>query len=155
MSHAHGGGEAGEPNLIPLLDLVFQLIMFFMITVNFVRTDQFNEEVQLPVAQAAVPMDRAADNWVFLNMNQDGKLIVSSGEDLSTPGKIKVFVERQKRVLEREAAERGHKGELKVVIVLRAHRDARYKDVWEALDSCNKAGYQRWQLRVLYQGKAS
>ena len=151
MSHAHGGGESGEPNLVPLLDLVFQLIMFFMITVNFVRTDQINEAVLLPVAQAAVPMDRAADNWVFLNMDKDGKLIVSSGEDLSTPGKVGVYVERQKRDLEREARLRGFTGELKVVIVVRAHRNATYQAVWEALDSCNKAGYQRWQLRVLYQ----
>ncbi len=154
MSQGHDSGAA-EPNLVPLLDLVFQLIMFFMITVNFVRTDQINEEVQLPVAQAAVPMDRAADNWVFLNMNQDGKLLVSSGDDLSTPGKLRVYLDNQKRDLEREARLRGQTGEVKVVVVLRAHRDASYKNVWEALDACNKVGYQRWQLRVLHQGKAS
>jgi biopolymer transport protein ExbD len=147
---AQGHAEAGEPNLIPLLDLVLQLIMFFLITVNFVRVEQLNEEVLLPVAQAAQPMDRAAHNWVFLNMNKDGKLITPNNDDLSTPGKIKVYVDREKKTLEREARELGHKGELRVVIVLRAHRDARYKDVWEALDACNKVGYQRWQLRVLH-----
>ncbi len=36
----HGHHNEAEPNLIPLLDLVFQLIMFFMITVNFVRVEQ-------------------------------------------------------------------------------------------------------------------
>ncbi len=146
---AHGGGD-GEPNLIPLLDLVFQLIMFFMITVNFVRIDQINEEVALPSAQAAVPMDQTADNWVFLNMSREGKLIVSSGEDLGTPGKIKVYVERERKKLEREARLRGQEGDIHVIIVLRAHKWATYKNVWEALDACNKAGYQRWQLRVNY-----
>jgi biopolymer transport protein ExbD len=148
-----GAGEAAEPNLVPLLDLVFQLIMFFMITVNFVRLDQINEEVVLPPAQQAVPMDKAADNWVFLNMNKDGKLLVSTGESLDTPSKLKAYVERQRRTLESEARERGHVGEFKVVIVLRAHQDARYKEVWEALDACNKAGYHRWQLRVRYVQK--
>ncbi len=152
----HGGGDSNaEPNLIPLLDLVFQLIMFFMITVNFVRVDQLNEEVALPVAQAAVPMDQAADNWVFLNMSKAGKLLVSTGDDLSTPGKVRLYVEREKLALVREARERGETKDIKVVIVLRAHKDARYKDVWEALDSCTKAGYQRWQLRVLYQPPSS
>src|SRR5438445_4970395 len=101
MSSDHGG-EAGEPNLIPLLDLVFQLIMFFMITVNFVRVDQLNEDVALPVAQAAVPLDQSAHNYVFLNMNKNGKLLVGSGDDVSTPGKLRVFVDREKRKLEAE-----------------------------------------------------
>lgn len=153
MSSGHGG-EAGEPNLIPLLDLVFQLIMFFLITVNFVSAEQLNEEVLLPTAQAAKPLDQSADNFVFLNMNKDGKLLVGSGDDVSTPGKLRVYVDREKKALDREARERGFQGELKVVIVLRAHKEARYKDVWEALDSCTKAGYQRWQLRVLYQPTA-
>jgi biopolymer transport protein ExbD len=150
----HGGHNEAEPNLIPLLDLVFQLIMFFMITVNFVRVEQLNENVVLPAAQAAVPMDQTADNWVFLNMNKDGKLIVSTDENLDTPGKLRVYVEREKKALEREARARGQQGEIRVVIVLRAHRWARYQDVWNALDACNKAGYQRWQLRVLYQPKS-
>jgi biopolymer transport protein ExbD len=154
MSHGHGG-EAGEPNLIPLLDLVFQLIMFFMITVNFVRVDQLSEEVALPLAQAAVPLDRTAHNYVFLNMNKNGKLLVGSGDDVSTPGKLRVYVDREKKTLEREARERGFKGEVRVVVVLRADKQATYKAVWEALDSCTKAGYQRWQLRVLHQPKGS
>jgi biopolymer transport protein ExbD len=100
-------------------------------------------------------MDQTADNWVFLNMNKDGKLLVSSGEDLDTPGKIRVYVERARKVLEREARARGQEGDIRVVIVLRAHRWARYQDVWDALDACTKAGYERWQLRVLYKGKSS
>ncbi len=35
--------DAADPNLVPLLDVVLQLIMFFMITVNFVRVDQFDD----------------------------------------------------------------------------------------------------------------
>src|SRR6516164_4617231 len=121
------GEEAGEPNLIPLLDLVFQLIMFFMITVNFVRAEQLNEEEALPLAQAAVPLDKSAHNYVFLNMNKGGKLIVGSGDDVSTPGKLRVYVDREKRKLEREARERGFKGDVKVVVVLRADKEASYK----------------------------
>ncbi len=33
-----------DPNLVPLLDLVFQLIMFFMICVNFV-SEQVNSDI--------------------------------------------------------------------------------------------------------------
>ena len=37
------GHEELDINLTPLLDLVLQLIMFFMITINFVRADQFDD----------------------------------------------------------------------------------------------------------------
>ncbi len=144
----HGGQD--EPNLVPLLDLVFQLIMFFMITVNFVRTDQINEEVTLPMAQAGVPMDQAAEDWIFLNMNREGNL-VGHAEDLNTPGwgKLRAHLSREKESLQRQADLQGKKGEVKVVVVLRAHKDARYGKIWEVLKACTEAGYKRWQLRVL------
>src|SRR4051794_11267402 len=165
MAQGHGG--EGEPNLIPLLDLVLQLIMFFMITVNFIRVEQLSEEVLLPVAQDAVPMDRTADNWVFLNMDKDGNLVNPPSEDEPesggqpkekvaekdlTLGKIQVAVARVKRSIEREAHLRDPNAPPpNIVIVLRAHRDASYKAVWDVLDTCRKAGYERWQLRVLHK----
>ena len=51
------------------------------------------------------------------------------------------------------AAEKGKTGEPRVVVVLRADKDTRYKDVWEVLQSCTRAGYRRWQLRVMTIGK--
>jgi biopolymer transport protein ExbD len=152
MSHGGGNVEAEnlDPNLTPLLDVVMQLIMFFLITVNFVAADQFNKKIQLPKAQVAAPLDQAADNWVFLNMDADGNLLVRDGT-LDTPSKLKAHVERERRDLQRRARILGQAEDVNVVIVLRADQEARYQQVWEALDSCMKAGYQRWQLRVEYQ----
>ena len=45
----------------------------------------------------------------------------------------------------------GRTEDINVVIVLRADKEARYHQVWEALDSCMRAGYSRWQLRVEYK----
>jgi biopolymer transport protein ExbD len=46
-------GEARvEPDLVPLLDLVLQLVMFFMVCVNFV-SEQINANVQLPLSASA------------------------------------------------------------------------------------------------------
>ena len=52
-----GSGEAlvVEPNLISLLDLVMQLLMFFIMCVTFV-TDQAAAEISLPDSQAAAPI---------------------------------------------------------------------------------------------------
>jgi biopolymer transport protein ExbD len=152
MKASSARGEKLEVNLTPLLDLVLQLIMFFMITVNFVRTERVNDEVRLPIVQSATPLDRSADNWVFLNMNRDGKILVSSDERLDSTARLRAHLQREKESIDRAARERGIK-ELKTFIVLRVDKDAHYRDVWEVLDICSRAGYAGWQMRVIRQLK--
>src|SRR5712691_3520733 len=101
MSHGPSQGEATEPNLTPLLDVVLQLIMFFMITVNFVRVDQLNEDIKLPVAQAAVPMDQSAEDWVFLNLDKNGKLLGSDTKAIRNPAELKAHLQSKRTELER------------------------------------------------------
>jgi len=147
---ASAGAEGTDPNLTPLLDVVLQLIMFFMITVNFVRVDQFSDEIVLPVAQNATPLDNTAEEFLFLNLNKEGKLVGTlSNFPLDTPGKMKVFLSREKVELERTARDKGNKGPIKIVIVLRADQNTRYSEVWKVLDSCKQAGFVHWQLRVM------
>jgi biopolymer transport protein ExbD len=141
--------DAADPNLVPLLDVVLQLIMFFMITVNFVRVDQFDDAIKLPVAQMAVPLDKASEVFIFLNLDSEGKLVGTlSNFALDTPEKIRAHLMREKIDLERIARERGKQGEVKVAVVLRADGNCRYGQIWTVLDSCQRAGYKRWQLRV-------
>jgi biopolymer transport protein ExbD len=147
------GSEGADPNLTPLLDLVLQLIMFFMITVNFVRVDQFDDSIRLPVANSAMPMDksdREAEDWVFLNLSADGKLVGTlSTFELNTPEKIKVHLMQEKANLERAARARGKTGEIKIVIILRADKQCKYGEVWKVLDSCQRAGFKYWHLRAM------
>jgi biopolymer transport protein ExbD len=153
MGHGGNDGSRCEPNLTPLLDVVLQLIMFFLITVNFIRVDQLNEDIKLPVAQAAVPLDRTAEDWVFLNLDKFGHLAGIGVKDLNTPEKLKAHLQRERDALERASREKGKQGDLKVVVVLRGDKDARYKDIYEVLDSCRKAGYRLLQLRVMTTAK--
>jgi biopolymer transport protein ExbD len=143
------GSEGADPNLTPLLDLVLQLIMFFMITVNFVRVDQFDDEIHLPVAASAMTIDSSAEDWIFLNLDANGKLVGTlSAITLDTPEKIKVQLKQEKDDLERSARARGKTGEIKIVVILRADKDCKYADVWKVLDSCQRAGFKYWQLRA-------
>src|SRR5437879_5213583 len=103
---ASAGGDDIEVNLTPLLDLVLQLIMFFIITVNFVRVDQFDESVHLPVAQSAVPLEPTAEKWVFLNLDSKGKLVgAQENMALDTPEKVKAFLVREREMLELHAGQ--------------------------------------------------
>ena len=138
-----------DVNLTPLLDLVLQLIMFFMITVNFVRVDQFDESIRLPVASTAVPIDNTAEKWVFLNLDAKGKLAGKlGGQQLDTPGKVEQHLRLEKERLERLSLQEGVRNP-KIVVILRSDKNSKYKDVWGVLDSCQRAGFNHWQLRVM------
>ena len=96
---SHGGGGLGkgqvssDPNLTPLLDLVLQLVMFFMLVANFVM-DQVNETIKLPVAIEAKALDKTVDAYVILNVNQQGKVLLGRSEDANVlEGAIFAFVE--------------------------------------------------------------
>ena len=145
--------EGLEINLTPLLDLVLQLIMFFIITVNFVRTDQFDESITLPMlTSAAMPLDNAAEKWVFLNLNYEGKLIgVVENYEIDTPGKLKAYLEQKRKKLEEDAEEKGKVGEIRIVVILRADKRCKFEEVYTCLDSCQRAGFRYWQLRVMTQ----
>lgn len=152
---AAAASEEADVNLTPLLDLILQLIMFFMITVNFVRVDQFDGTILLPLASHAVPLDKTAEEWVFLNLDHDGKLAGTIRNlNLDTPEKLKVHLMREKESLERSAKARGKAGEVKIVVILRADKNCKYADVWSVLHSCQRAGFKHWQMRVMTQASA-
>jgi biopolymer transport protein ExbD len=128
--------------------------MFFMITVNFVHADQFDDAITLPLASQAVPLENSAEEWVFLNLDGEGRLVGSLKNSLlDTPGKLKAHLEREKESLERAGKARGKVGELKIIVILRADRECKNEDIWSCLYSCQRAGFKYWQLRVMTQSK--
>src|SRR2546423_12570035 len=78
-----------EPNLTPLLDVVFQLITFFMMVINFAQ-DNNDQRVRLPVAGSARPVESAsaAEDRLTLNIDRDGHLLFNRAS-LSTEEAIK------------------------------------------------------------------
>ena len=65
MSHG-GDDDSAEGDLTPLLDLVLQLLMFFIINVNL-ATEQNNPDVKLPLSSSATPLSKPVSGDVYLN----------------------------------------------------------------------------------------
>jgi len=151
---ASAEGNESDPNLTPLLDVVLQLIMFFMITVNFVRVEPLSDRVHLPVAQSAVVLDDSGEDWVYLNVDKDGKLIVP-GENLDDgpkdrPGtKLQAYLQRRKEELQTLARFRGHKGDLRVTVIVSADGDVPIQRISDILEIANKAGLKSGKIRAL------
>jgi len=157
MSASAEGSET-DPNLTPLLDVVLQLIMFFLLTVNFLPSQNLSKNITLPVAVSAIPLGAGKEDFVFLDMNKDGKLEKPNGElveeDLSTPQRMKVYLSNIKDKIERAAQEEtGQKQKVKIIVVVRAHEDTRSGKIIQVLDACQKAGYEDLQLRVITKAR--
>jgi biopolymer transport protein ExbD len=172
MSHGAGGGsEHAEPNLTPLLDVVMQLLMFFMMCVNFV-SEQVNEDIKLPNSQAVKPMDKADTDVLFINLKpfalkdfQDrlpGDVLARAQERfrdgdecILIPGKepmrrtdLNVWLKDQYADAKRLVESHGGK-DVNTAIVIRAHKEADYAQVFEILQMCKNVGYTRLKLRAL------
>lgn len=83
-----GGGDEVEVNLTPLLDLVLQLIMFFMITIRLVAYEQSNEDIALPAVSLSLPQDdeaKARKFPVWVNIDYKGQILGLGAETLAIP----------------------------------------------------------------------
>ena len=147
MAHGSEGSEA-VPNLIPLLDVVFQLLMFFMICVNFV-TEQVNAAIKLPTAQSARPMAKSETDVLYLNLNGKGLLEVP-GEEFPLPQtQWRLYLKNQFEDRKGFARERTGKDEVKTKVVIRADKDNEYKQVYNLMQLCRQVGFRKLQLRAM------
>ena len=154
---SHGAADKCEPNLVPLLDMVLQLVMFFMVCANFVM-EQVNESIKLPEAVEAKPLDPKAGYTIFLNVNKEGHVLLSAldaaNEDdrvLRNPVQVLQFMKRRY-----EEDIRGAGGDRtkppRSVLIIRADKAATFEKVYAVMQACRTAGYENTQLRVIRYG---
>lgn len=149
MAAIADSGKA-EPNLTPLLDLVLQLVMFFMLCANFVM-EQVNESIKLPVAIEAKALDKTQDSYVVLNVNAQGGVLL--GRDDSQALTAGQLFEHMKNLLDLDKARTRpadwEKGRGRSLVIVRGHKDCTFKHVHDVMQSCRRAGYTDVQLRVI------
>ena len=142
MSHG-GGGEDIEINLTPLLDLVLQLVMFFMLVANFVM-DELSDKIKLPVASQAKPLTAKDTNFMYLNVDKTGKVIVPLGEPKTSEAEIKFYLT--------QAAKNHVLGEVKakdeVTVIIRADKDAKFMHIHRTMMAIKTSGFKKLQLRA-------
>ncbi|OGV65002.1 MAG: biopolymer transporter ExbD [Lentisphaerae bacterium RIFOXYA12_64_32] len=119
--------ESGaEINMAPLIDMVFLLLIFFMVTSVFV--EETGVEVQKPVAASAGDLERSS---VLIALTQDGK-VVYGGREIGVNG-VRGTVARllQNRDLP---------------VILIADENSRSGLVVDVIDECKLAGAKRVSL---------
>ena len=111
-------------NLTPLIDVVFLLLIFFMVTTTFLDPER-EIEVELPTTESAGEPDRLPDELV-VNVLEDGRLMVS-GEAVTR----EELLVRFKRAAQHDP---------ETPVTIRGHRFARHENIVGVMDACGVAG---------------
>ena len=141
-----------NPNLTALLDVVLQLITFFMMLVHFgTRLEGATRAVRLPLAPAALPGTDLTFDRMYVAMNSQGQLLVK-GRVLDDQGATVFWTDEAKA--RRAGLETLGEGatadsELPTVVILRADRSASYGAVRRALAEAQDKGFAHFSLVVL------
>lgn len=121
--------------LTPIIDMVFLLLIFFLVATTFHRAER-EMQIALPYATAAGPIS-ATLREIVINVDAEGAIIVS-GRRLE-PAALRRMIEDAVAL----------NPEQKVTV--RGDRNAAYAAVVRALDVCKSAGVQEPYLDTVLQ----
>jgi biopolymer transport protein ExbD len=130
-----------EPNLVPMLDMVFQLITFFMLVVNF-KAQSVDRELMLPVIGSTRPVEEEDESRLLvLNVRPNGDVAVRGQVQPAFPLYIRVEAETLR------TANNLKKGDaLPMRIVVRGDRTLTVGKLMGVVDLCREQGFDRFDF---------
>jgi len=149
----HDAETEMEMNMTPMIDVVFLLIIFFMIITDLTQQDL--EDIVLPVAYTAVP-DKPDPSVVrpVININQDGMMIVKrevmydpEANDLKP---VEGYLATQSKKMPKKPLNDDGTGPLipDNPLLIRADQNTPFKFVQRIMEICGKQGIQIWKLEL-------
>lgn len=130
----HRKDEGVEVNLTPLIDVVFLLLIFFMVSSTFDRHAKL--KVQLPQAEAQ--MQQAQDNPVVLSIDASGKYYIDDRQVINEQ------LETLKNALRQTVGERTD-----VTLLLRADGRTPHQSVVRAMDAASQLGLTKLSIATV------
>ncbi len=139
---------SAQPNLTPILDMVFQLITFFMLVINF-KAAAMDQSLKLPVIGSARPADtEGQEDVLVLNIDSEGNLIVYGKKVEVGP-----YLARESQASSLTARRRSpdfHYGDaLPTMVVVRADRRTPFRLLNRVLSACQKEGFRRLTFKAM------
>jgi len=149
MSASLSHSSSAEPNLTPILDMVFQLITFFMLVINF-KTAAIDLDLKLPVVGSARPIDtQGQDDLVILNINSEGQLRVYGQPVSDVPAYITREAQASLLVARRTNPQIKSGDELPSTVVIRADKRTPFTLLNHIIATCQTNGYRRFALKAM------
>jgi len=144
-THAHRGDEG--VNMTPMIDIVFLLIIFFVVTMQIKEYEAPPEDVDLPMASTGEPMPRDEIRRVVVTVlpaTADGP-----SEQIIVAGDV-VSKEQLRDIIAQEADVAAASGDQKLEVRVRCDRRVPYRLVEPILVIC--ASQNVWKVTFAVMG---
>lgn len=116
--------QGAELELAPMIDVVFLLLIFFIVTWQFARFER-DMDISVPAAEEAQDTDRQAGE-IIVNVKEDGAIILN--------GRI---VTEEELLSKLQAISDAYPDQ---AVILRGSSDANFQAIINVLDQIKKAG---------------
>ena len=116
--------QGAELELAPMIDVVFLLLIFFIVTWQFARFER-DMDISVPAAEEAENTDRQIGE-IIVNVRSDGSIILN-GRDVSEPE----LLTKLQSISEAYPDQ---------AVILRGSSDADFQSIINVLDQIKKAG---------------
>ena len=137
IPHRNRSGK-WEFNMTPMIDIVFLLIIFFLVSSHLAR--QENEmELPLPVAQEGNEPATSLGDRVTVNLTHGGQILLGGRPVLPEELSYRLGVEN-------ERAKRRH---MRLEVRIRGDRRVPYSQIRPVLSACQTAGIARVSFSVI------
>ena len=127
-----------EINMTPMIDVVFQLIIFFIVTVNLDQ-ESILEQIELPDAPHSIEIIRKDPRQVTIQVDSRGRYYIGSGAPYSL---------RELNIVLRNTVKRGG---LHIPILIRGDERTTHKYIRRAMDVCAREGLYRIKFAAMKQ----
>lgn len=131
--------EEPQLNLTPMVDVVLQLVIFFMVGTQFVDSER-KVDITLPLMSQAAPLTETPDELV-VNISRDGE--ISIGGSVMDAETLRAQLQEAKRRYAEQS------------VVIRGDMDCIYQQVMTVVDVCKQAGIDNLQVATRVESTGS
>jgi biopolymer transport protein ExbD len=137
-----------DPNLTPMLDMVFQLITFFVMVMTF-KSAEIDFNLSLPVVGSARPVKtEGRTGLLVLNIDRAGNLRTTQPiRDLDSFVRIQSHATLLAHRMTPADLEGG--GELPTTVVIRADRATPFGKLNRVIKACQQNGFRKFALKTI------
>lgn len=138
-----GGGDESEADLTPMLDLVFQLITFFMLVIDF-KGKALDLSLRLPVVGSARPVDtKGTESFLILNIDSKGRLLAYGLEK-----DVVSYIHAEANTVRNKNPDLEEGAELPVTVVIRSDVATPFSMLNKVITACQDNGFRKYALRA-------
>lgn len=132
--------KMAEGDMTAMIDMVFQLIIFFMVLINFSQDDQ-NDKIKLPSSELAKPPDAPLTFPIVLHL--DSNSVIYMGANIVTVDSISPLLKTEIQLLSSRSQLPKDAN-----IIIRAHQNTPGGVVQDLIKKCQDLGFEKFALRV-------